>query len=209
MAPPTEMGLTLVVNLVLRTPQLQLQSCFQSTFGDGENPNETSSDNHLTPRLIPYRCLSHSCTVLFADVVGFTAWSSIRDPAQVFLLLETIYGAFDAIARKRGVFKVRTLSWAEHDKALYFTSHLRKQVETIGDSYVAVCGLPEPREDHAIVMCRFARDCRQKMNELTRGLETTLGPDTGDLKVRQLVVLGSGSPMGISSSHFIRSFDSA
>jgi class 3 adenylate cyclase len=46
---------------------------------------------------------------MFADVVGFTAWSSIREPTQVFTLLETIYGAFDAIARKRGVFKVNEI----------------------------------------------------------------------------------------------------
>jgi len=57
-------------------------------------------------------------------------------------------------------------------------------VETIGDSYVAVCGLPEPRADHAVVMARFARDCRESMAELTRRLEKSLGPDTGDLKMR-------------------------
>ena len=77
-------------------------------------------------------------------------------------MLETVYQAFDKIARKRGVFKV----------------------ETIGDSYVAVTGLPDPQEDHAIIMCRFARDCRTKMNELTRKLELSLGPDTGDLSMR-------------------------
>src|SRR3569832_3009032 len=101
-------------------------------------------------------------TVMFADIAGFTAWSSIREPTQVFTLLEALYGACDSIARKRGVFKV----------------------ETIGDSYVAVCGLPLPRKDHAVVMARFARDCRNKMNELTRQLEKTLGPDTGDLRLR-------------------------
>lgn len=31
-------------------------------------------------------------TVLFADIAGFTAWSSTREPSQVFILLETIYG---------------------------------------------------------------------------------------------------------------------
>jgi class 3 adenylate cyclase len=29
----------------------------------------------------------------------------------------------------------------------------------VGDCYVAVTGLPEPRKDHAIVMAKFARDC--------------------------------------------------
>lgn len=40
------------------------------------------------------------------------------------------------------------------------------------------------QDDHAILMVRFARDCRAKMNEVTRKLELTLGPDTGDLKMR-------------------------
>ena len=47
--------------------------------------------------------------MLFADLVGFTAWSSEREPTQVFQLLETLYHAFDTIARKRRVFKVETI----------------------------------------------------------------------------------------------------
>jgi len=43
------------------------------------------------------------------DIVGFTAWSSMREPSQVFTLLETIYGAFDDIAKQRRVFKVETV----------------------------------------------------------------------------------------------------
>jgi len=58
------------------------------------------------------------------------------------------------------------------------------QVETIGDCYVAVTGLPDPRKDHAVAMARFARDCMNKMNALTKRLEVTLGPDTGDLMLR-------------------------
>ena len=34
-------------------------------------------------------------TVMFADIGGFTAWSSVREPTQVFTLLETLYRAFD------------------------------------------------------------------------------------------------------------------
>ena len=43
---------------------------------------------------------------MFADLVGFTAWSSVREPAQVFILLEAVYSEFDELAKKRGVFKV-------------------------------------------------------------------------------------------------------
>eukprot|EP00538_Stauroneis_constricta_P012496 CAMPEP_0119547406 /NCGR_PEP_ID=MMETSP1352-20130426/1528_1 /TAXON_ID=265584 /ORGANISM="Stauroneis constricta, Strain CCMP1120" /LENGTH=1220 /DNA_ID=CAMNT_0007592327 /DNA_START=199 /DNA_END=3861 /DNA_ORIENTATION=+ len=110
----------------------------------------------------PIADLFPNTTVLFADISGFTAWSSVREPTQVFTLLETVYRAFDMIAKKRRVFKV----------------------ETVGDCYVAVTGLPEPRKDHAVMMCRFARDCKRKMNELSKLLEVSLGPDTGDLAMR-------------------------
>lgn len=94
--------------------------------------------------------------------MGFTAWSSVREPTQVFVLLETLYAAFDLIARRRRIFKV----------------------ETIGDCYVAVAGLPEPRKDHAVAMAKFANDVLRKIHDLTRKLEVTLGPDTGDLTMR-------------------------
>ena len=93
-------------------------------------------------------------TVIFADIVGFTAWSSSRDPIQVFHLLETIYAGFDEIARKHGVFKI----------------------ETIGDCYVAVVGLPKRRNNHAVVMVHFAKAICLKMIELTHKLENSLGP---------------------------------
>ncbi|CAB9508033.1 Receptor-type guanylate cyclase gcy [Seminavis robusta] len=110
----------------------------------------------------PIADLFPHCTVLFADIVGFTAWSSMREPTQVFRLLESIYHAFDEIAKRRKVFKV----------------------ETIGDCYVAVTGLPEPNKHHALVMAKFARDCMYKMHDVTRSLEVMLGPDTGDLTMR-------------------------
>jgi Adenylate and Guanylate cyclase catalytic domain len=103
---------------------------------------------------MPIADLYPETTVLFADIVGFTAWSSVRSPTQVFHLLESVYGAFDEIAKKRGVFKV----------------------ETIGDSYVAVVGLPTARKHHAVVMARFASDCRDKMRHVTVDLEKSLGP---------------------------------
>jgi class 3 adenylate cyclase len=102
-------------------------------------------------------------TVLFADIAGFTKWSSSRSPIEVFELLETIYGAFDKIANRRGVFKI----------------------ETIGDCYVATTGLPNPQPDHAVIMAKFANDCMNKLRELIHGdLIERLGEDTGLLAMR-------------------------
>mmetsp|Transcript_5193 Transcript_5193/g.10983 ORF Transcript_5193/g.10983 Transcript_5193/m.10983 type:complete len:124 (-) Transcript_5193:52-423(-) len=51
-------------------------------------------------------------------------------------------------------------------------------------SDVAVAGLPDPRPDHAIIMARFARECLNKIGDVTKQLEVRLGPDTGDLSLR-------------------------
>jgi class 3 adenylate cyclase len=41
-------------------------------------------------------------TIMFADIAGFTAWSSSREPSHVFTLLEALYGAFDRQAKRMG-----------------------------------------------------------------------------------------------------------
>lgn len=81
--------------------------------------SETFENKTNNKRRKPIADLFPETTVMFADIVGFTAWSSMREPSQVFMLLESIYRDFDNIANRRKVFKV----------------------ETVGDCYVAVCGL--------------------------------------------------------------------
>jgi hypothetical protein len=124
-------------------------------LADGDDGDDGGNDTPIAD-LFP-----HS-TVFFADIAGFTSWSSCREPAQVFILLQTIYQAFDLIAKRRKVFKV----------------------ETIGDSYVAVCGLPKADEHHFISMARFATDCLATFTELTNRLEEKLGPGTAALGLR-------------------------
>lgn len=59
----------------------------------------------------PIADLFPEVTVLFADIAGFTAWSSVREPSQVFTLLESIFETFDVIAKKQKVFKVETIGY--------------------------------------------------------------------------------------------------
>jgi class 3 adenylate cyclase len=146
----------------------------QTWFNQGEKGGEFNTEDAdagvVSTR--PIAQLFENTTIMFADMAGFTSWSSTRDPVQVFELLETVYRAFDAIAMRRKVFKV----------------------ETIGDCYVAVAGLPDPQEDHAVIMTKFATDCISKMGQLTAELAEVLGPDTAELALR--VGLHSGSVTG-------------
>jgi class 3 adenylate cyclase len=131
-----------------------------------ETPSSYSSNWSSSPVSVfgstPIADFFPSCTVMFIDIANFTAWCSEREPSQVFILLENVYHEFDKIADQLGVFKV----------------------ETIGDSYVAVSGLPTPRKDHAKVMTRFAYLCLSKMEQRVKELEVSLGPSTGDLRAR-------------------------
>lgn len=58
----------------------------------------------------PIANLFKETTIFFADLKGFTAFSSSRTPVEVFTLLETIYNQFDKAAKRRRVFKVETVS---------------------------------------------------------------------------------------------------
>jgi class 3 adenylate cyclase len=73
-------------------------------------------------------------TVAFADIVGFTAMSSEMPPADVVTLLNGLFSRFDEAARELGIEKIKT----------------------VGDAYMAVCGLPVAVPDHAVRMVRMA-----------------------------------------------------
>jgi class 3 adenylate cyclase len=101
-------------------------------------------------------------SILVADVMGFSAWSSAREPHQVFKLLETLYENFDQLANNHKVFKV----------------------ETVRDCYVAATGIPDPQTKHYEIISKFAIDILKKMNHVSKKLELMFGPDTGELTIR-------------------------
>ena len=74
--------------------------------GNAEMDDEVDEEEDFMYKSRPIADLYTATTIMFADIAGFTAWSSTREPAQVFTLLETFYKAFDGIASRRGIFKV-------------------------------------------------------------------------------------------------------
>ena len=78
-------------------------------------------------------------SVLFADIVGFTAMSSRTTPEELVTMLNDLFSTFDRLAEKHGLEKIKT----------------------IGDAYMVVAGIPQPIANHASAMAHMALD----MNE--------------------------------------------
>jgi class 3 adenylate cyclase len=75
-------------------------------------------------------------TVLFCDIVDFTATASSHSPREIFELLGRLYTRFDALLTNHPVYKV----------------------ETVGDCYIIAGGVPEPDPHHADAVVAVALD---------------------------------------------------
>jgi hypothetical protein len=58
------------------------------------------------------------------------------------------------------------------------------KVETVGDSYLAVSGIPVAVDEHAVNMARFSREMMSQMRRIVNQLEVALGPETAELTLR-------------------------
>jgi guanylate cyclase len=105
-------------------------------------------------------------SIVFSDIVGFTTWAQRTSPDRVVAMLDDLFTRLDDIAAQHGLEKIKT----------------------IGDSYMAVAGAPEPRDDHAVAAIEFARAMIDVVAEKRRA------ESDADLEVR--IGIASGPVVG-------------
>lgn len=105
-------------------------------------------------------------SVLFADISGFTPLAQQLEPVALVAVLDEIFSAFDAIAERFGLEKIKT----------------------IGDSYMLVAGVPRPRPDHAEAIAMAALAIQSKitlksdvLRQMNTKLQMRVGVHTGEV----------------------------
>jgi class 3 adenylate cyclase len=124
--------------------------------------------------------------VLFADLTGFSKLSASMTAPEIVHLLNTIFSAFDEAAERFGMEKIKT----------------------VGDSYMAICGLSVPYLDHdkrAIGFCLELQAALRRFNH-ERGFQLNLqvGIDAGDVVAgivgcHKLIYDVWGKPINVAS----------
>jgi guanylate cyclase len=86
----------------------------------------------------PIAAHHEEASILFADVVQFTRLSATMTPMELVGMLDEVFLAFDFLAGKHGIEKIKT----------------------IGDCYMVAAGVPTHRGDHAEALVEMALDMR-------------------------------------------------
>lgn len=81
-------------------------------------------------------------SVLFADLVGFTAEAADLEPDELIVTLDRVFADWDELADRLGLEKIKTM----------------------GDAYLAVAGVPEVRADHVAAAARMGLAMRDGLS---------------------------------------------
>ena len=158
------LGLVLIsIAIIMRTYIAELAAAEH----DARDANHRSEQllQSVLPRSIVARVRAHgttftqrvdSCSVLFADIVGFTPMASRLSAEELVGLLNTVFSRFDRLAEEHGVEKIKT----------------------IGDGYMAACGLPEYHDDHAVRTMKLAQGMLAAVGDFD-DLEVRIGINSG------------------------------
>ncbi|WP_051568317.1 adenylate/guanylate cyclase domain-containing protein [Crocinitomix catalasitica] len=98
--------------------------------------------------------LHEDVTVMFTDFVGFTQFSEATTPENLVAQIDTYFSEFDNIMSK----------------------HKIEKIKTIGDAYLAVCGIPEAQDEHMKNMILAAKDIVKFVNQHVKELKAANKP---------------------------------
>eukprot|EP01135_Chromosphaera_perkinsii_P002108 Nk52_evm42s217 gene=Nk52_evmTU42s217 len=87
---------------------------------------------------------SHNVTVFFNDIVEFTTMCHEANPEKVLSMLNNIFMVMDSVSDQYGITKIKT----------------------IGDSYMAACGVPTPNANHVYQVACFGLHSLELMRHL-------------------------------------------
>ncbi|KAG2450447.1 hypothetical protein HYH02_004949 [Chlamydomonas schloesseri] len=113
-----------------------LQHGHEDETADGGTPGGTAGGRSTA---VVYKQWHPAVSVLFADIVGYTALSQSVEPEEVMMMLHALYTKYDALCTLHGVYKV----------------------ETIGDCWMGATGLLAEDPRHASALVAFASDMFQ------------------------------------------------
>lgn len=126
-------------------------------------PKKVANELKRSGKTVPEKF--ESCTVYFSDIANFTTTSEHLDPVFLISELNDIFTNFDAVMEKYGC----------------------ERIKTIGDAYMAVCGVPVPVEDHAERMVKAAKEILIWLNNRN---------ENSDLKWRIRIGINTGQIVG-------------
>ena len=142
--PPRPVQLSFfAINLVIPTLTMLIVLVYFVRQRDEANARTDDLLGHILPRPIIERLKAgeaqiadrhEDATVLFADIVGFTAFADTTPPERIVSLLSRAFVELDRLTARHGLEKIKAL----------------------GDGYLAVAGVTSPRADHAIAATAMA-----------------------------------------------------
>lgn len=104
-----------------------------------------------------------SATTVFIDLVGFTSFAKDKNASEVVKVLNNIFHRFDDLVNK----------------------HCLEKIKTMGDGYLAVSGVPDPKWNHCQKATNFALEVKTELekfnNEMNLDINARIGLESGPL----------------------------
>lgn len=125
------------------------EGVFKSTLADnvrllhGILPQQVATELKLNGSVRPVHF--EDAAVLFTDFERFSQYTAHLEPSEVLRRLDIYFSEFDRIAAGHGLEKIKT----------------------IGDSYMAVAGVPQPHTDPVRAACDAALEIREASNRIS------------------------------------------